>query len=131
MKNYAFDYEFAPPWGRCSVTFTAVSGHIMAQAFPSQFKNWDGCDPGALFDAPINRFVEEKNVPIAENIKRQARGAFGLFIWTDCDREGENIGAQIREIACSANSQLDVKRAHFSNIESARVMSLARHARLR
>ena len=44
-----------------------------------------------------------------------------LFIWTDCDREGENIGAEIRDLAREANPRLQVKRAHFSNVERALV----------
>jgi DNA topoisomerase-3 len=58
---------------------------------------------------------------MADNIKQQARHAFGLFIWTDCDREGENIGAEIRELARQSNPSLEIKRAHFSNIERASV----------
>jgi DNA topoisomerase III len=44
-----------------------------------------------------------------------------LFIWTDCDREGEHIGSEIRDIARAANPRIQVKRAHFSNIERALV----------
>ena len=55
------------------------------------------------------------------NIQLQARYAKGLFIWTDCDREGEHIGSEIRDIAVKVNSRIDVKRAKFSNIERASV----------
>lgn len=56
---------------------------------------------------------------IATNIKTQARGARALFIWTDCDREGEHIGAEVRTQALEGNGALQVKRARFSNIERA------------
>jgi DNA topoisomerase-3 len=127
VKNYTFTYQFAPPWGNCHVTFTSVSGHIINHDFPNQFRKWEGCDPGALFDAPIERSVDDKNKPIAENIKREARNASGLFIWTDCDREGENIGAEIRELAQQSNSRLEIKRAHFSNIERAHIIQAAQN----
>lgn len=58
---------------------------------------------------------------IAGNIESQARGSQILFIWTDCDREGENIGTEIRDIALKVNPRLRVYRARFSNIERAQV----------
>lgn len=42
-----------------------------------------------------------------------------LVIWTDCDREGEHIGHEIREAAKKGNGQIQVKRARFSNVERA------------
>lgn len=56
---------------------------------------------------------------IARNIEAEARGATVLFIWTDCDREGEHIGTEIRDIAWKVNPRLEVFRARFSNIERA------------
>ena len=59
---------------------------------------------------------------IASNIEAQARYASILFIWTDCDREGEHIGTEIRDIALKANPNMQVWRARFSNIERASVV---------
>ena len=39
-----------------------------------------------------------------------------LVIWTDCDREGEAIGAEIVAICRKANPTIQVKRARFSAI---------------
>ncbi len=61
---------------------------------------------------------------IASNIESQARQSQILFIWTDCDREGENIGTEIRDIALKVNPRLRVCRARFSNIERAQVLVL-------
>jgi DNA topoisomerase III len=61
----------------------------------------------------------QKDKPIARNIESQARSARALFIWTDCDREGEHIGSEVRTAAMKGNSRLEVKRAKFSNIEKA------------
>lgn len=61
----------------------------------------------------------KKMVPVAKNIESQARGARALFIWTDCDREGEHIGSEVRTYAKRGNSRIEVKRAKFSNIERA------------
>jgi len=62
VKNYEFDYYFQL-WGRCNVKFTSVMGHLMSYDFPEQYKRWDSCDPGELFSARINRFVDQVRLP--------------------------------------------------------------------
>lgn len=64
--------------------------------------------------------VQDKKV-LKDNIERHARSANVLFIWTDCDREGEHIGSEVRDVALKINRSLQVKRAKFSNIERASV----------
>ena len=58
---------------------------------------------------------------IADNIAHQAQYSRALFIWTDCDREGEHIGAEVRRAAFQGNRSLEVKRAQFNNTERAYV----------
>jgi DNA topoisomerase-3 len=67
---------------------------------------------------------QERN-DVAANIRTHARGALALFIWTDCDREGEYIGTEVRDIALKVNPQLQVKRAKFSNIERSHILQAA------
>ena len=62
---------------------------------------------------------------MASNIEAQARYANILFIWTDCDREGEHIGTEIREIVLKVNPNMQVWRARFSNIERAYVFPVS------
>lgn len=66
---------------------------------------------------------------MAENIEQQARHCQALFIWTDCDREGEHIGGEIRASALSGNPRIQVKRAQFSNIERAHILNAAKNLR--
>ncbi|QDS73550.1 hypothetical protein FKW77_000530 [Venturia effusa] len=127
LKNYVFNYNFGPPWNQCSVTFTSVAGHIVSQDFEGRYKSWQGCSPGDLFEAPIVSFVQDDKQVISRNIADEARRHELLYIWTDCDREGENIGAEIRDIARKANPRIQVKRARFSNIERAHVTQAARN----
>lgn len=63
--------------------------------------------------------VLEDKKAVADNITKQARYAKALFIWTDCDREGEHIGSEVRQAAFKGNPRLEVKRAQFSNTERA------------
>jgi DNA topoisomerase-3 len=61
---------------------------------------------------------------IAENIQQQARFCKALFIWTDCDREGEHIGTEVKNQARLGNARIQIKRAKFSNTEKACVFFL-------
>lgn len=143
IKNYRFDFRFQQ-WGQCDVTFTSAAGHIVSHDFAERYRKWHSCPPADLFDAPIQSFVAEvcrmlhslrtkiktkrlmavqDKKAIASNIESQARGSQILFVWTDCDREGENIGTEIRDIALKVNPRLRVFRARFSNIERAQVFA--------
>ncbi|KAF2634848.1 prokaryotic type I DNA topoisomerase [Massarina eburnea CBS 473.64] len=127
VKNYKFDYGFQA-WGQASVTFTSVAGHIQNLDFHTRYRKWTACQPAELFEAPTqiylaNMYQDKK--AIASNIEQQARYASILFIWTDCDREGEHIGSEVREIALKANPNMQVWRARFSNIERAHIIQAA------
>ncbi|KKK15773.1 hypothetical protein P175DRAFT_0498243 [Aspergillus ochraceoroseus IBT 24754] len=126
VKNYLFDFNFGPPWGHCSVTMTSVLGHLTTLDFERQYNTWLSCPPVALFEAPVRESVNDDKQGVAENIRDQAQNSKALFIWTDCDREGEHIGAEVRNQARQANARIVVKRAKFSNTERAHVLQAAR-----
>jgi len=99
---------------------TCVSGHLTELTFPSEYNSdWKYPPPDRLFNAPVSVSIPEGNRAIAANIEREARSSQALFIWTDCDLEGEHIGSEIRNVARKANRGIEVKRARFSNIERA------------
>jgi len=137
-KNYEFEYTFThAAWGTAKVVFTSVIGHLISTDFEPRYKGWESCQPAELFEARIVNYVADVSFPlaclmvrhvdrlvkdkkaIADNIKRQARYAKTLYIWTDCDREGEHIGSEIRDLALQSNNRLEVMRAKFNNIERA------------
>lgn len=130
VKNYEFDYTF-PQWGHCSVTMTSVLGHLLSHDFEPRYKSWTSCDPSVLFNAHIEVSINSDSKPIANNIKQHARRANVLFIWTDCDREGEYIGTEIQSVAAQENHALGraggTVRAHFSNIERTHIIHAAHH----
>ncbi|KAM9933456.1 hypothetical protein OXX80_006926, partial [Metschnikowia pulcherrima] len=84
VKNYDFSAEFSGV-GRCEVTMTAVSGHILGSDFGPAFA-WGKCPPGRLFEAPIVQRVspdkDNRSQRIHDNIAREARSADRLMIWT-------------------------------------------------
>lgn len=45
----------------------------------------------------------------------------GLIIWTDCDREGENIGFEIIDVCRAVKPNIQVYRAKFSEITATSV----------
>ena len=47
------------------MVMTSVSGHLLSHDFAGQFKNWRGCNPLALFDAPVVKYCPKDY----ENIK--------------------------------------------------------------
>ena len=112
MRNYEFDY----PQTNDHYVVTAVKGHLMASDFYDTHKNWQSCDPFALFDADINVFVPNDNKAMERNILTLSRNADMLMIWTDCDREGEHIGSEISRIARRGKRNIVIKRARFSAI---------------
>ena len=54
--------------------------------------------------------------PVISNLEQLAIRATVLIIWTDCDREGEYIGSEIRKICTSKNNRLTVLKARFSSL---------------
>ncbi|KAL4881129.1 DNA topoisomerase [Aspergillus karnatakaensis] len=126
VKNYLFDFNFGGPLGNCSVTMTSVLGHLTNLEFPPQYATWMSCPPAALFEAPVSITVDDDKKPIAQNIMTQAEYHKFLIIWTDCDREGEHIGTEVRDQAKQGNRRIIVKRAKFSNTERAHIINAAR-----
>ncbi|MCJ1323507.1 DNA topoisomerase [Thelotrema lepadinum] len=127
VKNYEFNFPFRGPWANSTVVMTSVIGHLTGLEFDIRFKNWQSCRPIELFDGRITEEVASDKQAIAANITQQARYSKALFIWTDCDREGEHIGSEVRNAALKGNPRLEVKRAKFSNTERAHIINAAHH----
>lgn len=124
VKNYEFSFNFRQ-WGNCAVVMTSVLGHLTGLEFDPQYRGWRNCHPRELFEAPTQITIDTDKKAIAKNIQTQARYARTLFIWTDCDREGEHIGTEVVNEARKGNPNIVVKRARFSNTERAHVIQAA------
>ena len=119
-KIYVFKYTLL---GQASDMFmTSVSGHLLNHEYGEQHRKWYSCNPEQLFDLPITKQCrEDSGMKIKKTLEREAKGAKKLIIWTDGDREGENIGFEIIEVCKAANPRLQVYRAKFSEITLASV----------
>ncbi|XP_069917654.1 DNA topoisomerase 3-alpha isoform X2 [Oryctolagus cuniculus] len=113
-KIYEFDYHLCGQ--NVTMIMTSVSGHLLAHDFQMQFRKWQSCNPLALFDAEIEKYCPDNFVDIKKTLERETRQCQALLIWTDCDREGENIGFEIIHVCKAVKPGLQVLRARFSEI---------------
>ncbi|XP_047505100.1 DNA topoisomerase 3-alpha isoform X6 [Pieris napi] len=114
--NKIYEFEAEVLGQKSQMVMTSVSGHLLALEFVGAYKNWQSCNPLTLFDAPVFKFCPENYEKIKKTLEREVRGCQGLIIWTDCDREGENIGFEIIEVCSAVKNNLKIFRAKFSEI---------------
>ncbi|XP_067162434.1 DNA topoisomerase 3-alpha isoform X3 [Apteryx mantelli] len=113
-KIYEYDYQM---FGQnVTMVMTSVSGHLLAHDFKLPFRKWHSCNPLALFDAETEKYCPENYVDIKRTLEREVQQCQALVIWTDCDREGENIGFEIIHVCKAVKPNLRVFRARFSEI---------------
>nr|KAF6398760.1 DNA topoisomerase III alpha [Molossus molossus] len=124
-KIYEFDYHL---YGQnVTMIMTSVSGHLLAHDFKMQFRKWQSCNPLVLFEAEIEKYCPENFVDIKRTLERETRQCQALVIWTDCDREGENIGFEIIHVCKAVKPSLQVLRARFSEITPRAIRMACEH----
>lgn len=124
-KIYEFDYHL---YGQnVTMIMTSVSGHLLAHDFQMQFRKWQSCNPLVLFEAEIEKYCPENFIDIKKTLERETQHCQALVIWTDCDREGENIGFEIIHVCKAVKPNLQVLRARFSEITPHAVRAACEH----
>lgn len=63
--NKIYEFNTTVMGQQVQMVMTSVSGHLMNYDFVATFRNWNSCNPIALFDAPVFKGCIENN----ENIK--------------------------------------------------------------
>ncbi|KAM4634885.1 DNA topoisomerase 3-alpha [Polymixia lowei] len=114
--NKIYEYEYHLFGQNVSVSMTSVSGHLLGLEFKAQFQKWYSCNPVLLYDAEVEKYCPDNMVQIKRTLEKEARQCQALVIWTDCDREGENIGFEIIDVCKAVKPNLQVFRAKFSEI---------------
>ncbi|KAK3289391.1 DNA topoisomerase 3-alpha, partial [Cymbomonas tetramitiformis] len=116
--NPVYDFQCQLRGRNCDVRFTSVSGHLMGIDFPDRFRKWTSCSPEQLFEAPVQKIVNQENnqVNLKRTLQREATTSDWLILWLDCDREGENIAFEVIEVCREVNPRLDIWRARFSAV---------------
>ncbi|CAB3368498.1 Hypothetical predicted protein [Cloeon dipterum] len=115
-KIYEFNMNFQGQ--NCKMVMTSVSGHLLGHDFPATYRGWNSCNPVDLFSAPVVKSCSNDMEPIKRTLEREVRTCDTLVIWTDCDREGENIGFEVIDVCKAAKPGIRVLRAKFSQITS-------------
>ncbi|XP_030646362.1 DNA topoisomerase 3-alpha [Chanos chanos] len=116
VYNKIYEYEYNLFGQDVSVSMTSVSGHLLALEFKAPFQKWHSCNPVLLFDAEVEKYCPENSVNIKRTLEKEVRQCQALIIWTDCDREGENIGFEIIDVCKAVKPNIQVFRARFSEI---------------
>lgn len=88
-------------------------------------------DPIALFSAPIEISIEPKLAQLDRQLKRLAKQADVLVLWTDCDREGEAIACEIRDVCLTVRPTLRVLRASFAAVTGGAIRAAVQPGALR
>uniref|UniRef100_A0A667XA94 DNA topoisomerase n=1 Tax=Myripristis murdjan TaxID=586833 RepID=A0A667XA94_9TELE len=114
--NKIYEYEYHLFGQNVSVSMTSVSGHLLGLEFKAPFQKWHSCNPVLLFDAEVEKYCPDNMVQIKRTLEKEVRQCQALIIWTDCDREGENIGFEVIDVCKAVKPNLQVFRAKFSEI---------------
>ncbi|XP_036408823.1 DNA topoisomerase 3-alpha [Megalops cyprinoides] len=116
VYNKIYEYEYHLFGQDVTVSMTSVSGHLLGLEFKAPFQKWHSCNPVLLFDAEVEKYCPENFVQIKRTLEKEVRQCQALVIWTDCDREGENIGFEIIDVCKAVKPNVQVFRARFSEI---------------
>ncbi|XP_058807359.1 DNA topoisomerase 3-alpha [Phymastichus coffea] len=115
--NKIYEWEALLFNQNCKMIMTSVSGHLLTYEFTGAYRKWYGCPPLSLFDAPVvKQCIEESSEKIKRTLEREVKTCGALIIWTDCDREGENIGFEIIKVCQAVKPSINIYRAKFSEI---------------
>ncbi|XP_071455278.1 DNA topoisomerase 3-alpha [Hetaerina americana] len=119
--NKIYEFEYSLFGQRCAMVMTSVSGHLLNYEFIGLYRKWSSCNPLSLFEAPVIKCCPKDYLKIKDTLQRETRSCEALVIWTDCDREGENIGFEIIQVCLEVKPRLKIYRAKFSEITAASV----------
>jgi DNA topoisomerase-3 len=94
--NKIYEFQYLVQGRPCDMSMTSVSGHLLNFDFEEKYRKWWSCAPIQLFDLPVVKTCKSDSMMnIKKTLEKEAKRATWLIIWTDCDREGENIGFEV------------------------------------
>ena len=105
------------------VTVTSVVGHVHTLDFDG---NHQRGDPANLYTAATKKVAEETSEEhgIEAHLVAAAQDCHILFLWLDCDREGENICYEVIQVCRKAGLFVDdasIFRAKFSALTESHI----------
>eukprot|EP00477_Mikrocytos_mackini_P001169 GAHX01001252.1.p1 GENE.GAHX01001252.1~~GAHX01001252.1.p1 ORF type:complete len:636 (-),score=117.26 GAHX01001252.1:28-1935(-) len=124
--NKLFCFSFNLHSQTCEMQITSVLGHINELEFPPDYGDWNRIDPGSLFDASVQKVPKKDMKSVLSNLQTASRDIDQLFLWLDCDREGENIAKDVSMYILQHAVKLrpgDIWRARFSALISQQIFN--------
>ncbi len=92
--------------------------------FDPSVKHWKSVNPLKLLTTlPVYLKTKTDQSNIEKNIKKITRDITDIFLWLDCDREGEAIAYEVLEISWSVKRNFEIHRAIFSSVSPAELRS--------
>lgn len=118
IPNTPFNYPI-------DLVITSVCGHIMELTFPSQIQQqgWHQLEPSELFDCSVNATVNTSMTDMRRTLQHHATSCQQLWLWLDCDREGEAIAGEVAEIVQQKNPGIVLRRAVFNALTPQQIIS--------
>ena len=89
----------------CNFKCMGVTGHVMDIDFPYEYRSWENTNPRDLFDAPTRPKPSNKG-KMKNHLEKNGSNCDYLYLWLDCDREGENIAFECIDIIQRVNRKL-------------------------
>lgn len=106
------------------IKVTSVTGHIRELAFDEKYSNWNTINPRVLLNgAELEIKDSNDKLNVIKNLKKLATNATDLFLWLDCDREGEAIAYEVIDICTAVKSDINLLRAKFSSVNYTELIS--------
>ncbi|KAH9386353.1 DNA topoisomerase III [Nematocida major] len=116
-RVHKFQCSFAGQ--EAQMVFTSVLGHLYSLQFERKTA-WHEIDPVQLFDEKVCWEIPANMQDVSKTLSELSAQCSMLVIWTDCDREGENIGMQIANLVKDKIGT--VRRARFSGLSRYEVL---------
>jgi len=121
--NQIFEFikYFGPAQQKCKLMVTSVVGHI----FGLSFEDGRTRDLSSLFNAKTQKTVcdSTKKLRIVEHLQELGQESDYLYLWLDCDREGENIGFEVISLTKEFIHYDNVYRAKFSALTASELIN--------
>lgn len=109
--------------GRQATLFTtSVTGHILDFKFVQSVQHLAADPRRFLCESAVERSPIEGMQNVIDNLIEYAKRATDLFLWLDCDREGEAIAQDVSAVCLKVNPHLKVHRAKFSSVQQREVL---------
>lgn len=81
MYNKIYEFSATVRGQPADMIMSSVSGHLLTHEFSAAFRNWQGCDPISLFDAPVRKICPENFIKVKQTLEREVK--FNDFIIFD------------------------------------------------